>query len=358
MDDFFIASNCPAIKSNDPSSCLYLYIMESIDLGIVILGLKRQEIIFKNKFASELFQDTKDKLGYKALMTLLLPNYGDVSDDEIIGKTSTLWYKNRLLGYTPYMISEGFIWIIIRDITERSRLESIAEAVNSMENMSYIFSGIRHELGNPINSIKMTLSVLKTNLSHYSVNAVERFVDRAMTEISRVEFLLHALKNFSLFENPDIQSINIEEFITRFTSLVSSDLAQTGIKINHVTIPPADKISADPRLLHQVILNLITNASDALNNCENPQIMIRAEKKEGFVALTIEDNGIGMSDEEQTNLFKPFYTTKTHGTGLGLMIALKMVTLMKGNMEIKSYKDIGTKVTVFIPEGKYYDEKK
>ena len=173
----------------------------------------------------------------------------------------------------------------------------------------------------------------------------------------RPEFLLQALKNFSLFENPDIQNVHLEEFLTRFISLVSGDLGQTRIKINHLVVPPVDTISADPRLLHQVILNLITNASDALNHCENAQIMIRAEKKEGVVALTIEDNGIGMSEEEQTNLFKPFYTTKPRGTGLGLMIALKMVTLMKGNMEIKSYKDTGTKVTVFIPEGIHNEHK-
>ena len=357
MDDFFIASTCPIINNKEPGNCLYAYIMESIDLGVVILSLKRQEIIFRNKFASELFQDSEDKLGYKALLTLLLPNYKEVLDSDIIGKTNTLWYKNRLLGYTPYMISDDFIWVIIRDITERSRLESIAEAVNSMENTSYIFSGIRHELGNPINSIKMTLSVLKKNISHYSVSATEKFVDRAMTEISRVEFLLQALKSFSLFENPDIHNVNIENFLNSFIKLVTSDLRQTGIKISHVIIPPVNTISADPRLLHQVILNLTTNASDALSQCDNPQIIVRAEKRESFVAITVEDNGIGMTEEEQTNLFKPFYTTKARGTGLGLMIALKMVTLMKGHMEIKSYKDIGTKVTVFIPVGKNDEHK-
>jgi len=357
MDDFFIASTCPIISNKKPGNCLYAHIMESIDLGVVILSLKRQEIIFRNKFASELFQDSEDKLGYKALLTLLLPIYGEVPESDIIGKTNTLWYKNRLLGYTPYMISDDFIWVIIRDITERSRLESIAEAVNSMENTSYIFSGIRHELGNPINSIKMTLSVLKKNISHYSVSATEKFVDRAMTEISRVEFLLQALKSFSLFENPDIKNVNIEDFLNNFTKLVSGDFRQKGIKINHVIISPVNTISADPRLLHQVILNLTTNASDALNQCDNPQIIVRVEKKESFVALTVEDNGVGMTEEEQTNLFKPFWTTKERGTGLGLMIALKMVTLMKGHMEIKSYKDIGTKVTVFIPAGKNNENK-
>ncbi len=352
MNKFLIESNCPVINKKSPGNCLYAYIMETIDLGIVILGVKEKEIVFKNKFASDLFQDNDDNLGYKAFLTLLLSEYGKVPTNEVIGKAYTLWYKNRLLGYTPYMISDRFIWVIIRDITERRRLESIAEAVNSMENISYIFSGIRHELGNPINSIKMTLSVLKKNLNDYSKNAVEKFVDRAMTEISRVEFLLQALKSFSIFENPNIQNIALEEFLIRFISLVSNDLSQSRIKISKLIVPPVEKISADPRLLHQVMLNLITNASDALNNCENPNIFIRAEKKEGHVTITVEDNGIGMSEEEQTNLFKPFYTTKPQGTGLGLMITLKMVTLMKGNMEIKSFKDMGTKVTVFIPEGK------
>lgn len=352
MNKFLIESNCPVINKKSPGNCLYAYIMETIDLGIVILGVKEKEIVFKNKFASDLFQDNDDNLGYKAFLTLLLSEYGKVPTSEVIGKAYTLWYKNRLLGYTPYMISDRFIWVIIRDITERRRLESIAEAVNSMENISYIFSGIRHELGNPINSIKMTLSVLKKNLNDYSKNAVEKFVDRAMTEISRVEFLLQALKSFSIFENPNIQNIALGEFLTRFISLVSNDLSQSEIKISKLIVPPVEKISADPRLLHQVMLNLITNASDALNNCENPNIFIRAEKKEGHVTITVEDNGIGMSEEEQTNLFKPFYTTKPQGTGLGLMITLKMVTLMKGNMEIKSFKDVGTKVTVFIPEGK------
>ena len=355
MDNFSTGNNCPAIDNKNFGNCLYADIMETIDLGIVILSIKGQEIIFKNKFSSEIFHNDKDVLEYKGLLELLLSEHGKNKPSEVFGKNFTLRYKNRLLGYTAYMLSSNFIWIIIRDITERSRLESIAEAVNSMENISYIFSGIRHELGNPINSIKMTLSVLKKNLGEYSPTAVEKFVDRAMTEISRVEFLLQALKSFSIFENPDIQNIKLVDFLIRFISLVSNDLYQSGIKISKAIDPAVERVSADPRLLHQIILNLITNASDALENTDNPEIIIRAERKAGLVAITVEDNGCGMSEEAQTNLFKPFYTTKANGTGLGLMITLKMVTLLKGNMEIKSIKDAGTKATVVIPEGKTDD---
>ncbi len=353
MDNFSAANNCPVINDKNFGDCIYADIMESIDLGIIVLGIKKQEILFKNKFSTNIFQDSGGDLGYRALLTLLLPGFGKDPIPEVFGKSYTLWYKDQLLGYTAYMSSDRFIWIVVRDITEKRRLESIAEAVNSMENISYVFSGIRHELGNPINSIKMTLSVLKKNLNAYSTNAVEKFVDRAMTEISRVEYLLQALKSFSIFESPNIQNINLQDFLIRLISLVQSDLRESGIKISKVIDPVSEVIEADPRLLHQVMLNLITNASDALNNRENPEIIIRAKYIDNNnIGITVEDNGIGMSEEMQTNLFKPFYTTKSGGTGLGLMITLKMVTLMKGKMEIKSTRDVGTKVTVFFPEGK------
>jgi len=340
-----------AHPENDLENSLYASIMETIDLGIVILGVKTRELIFKNKFATEIFQQNQNLLEYRNLLSLLLTDYGNKPEKEIFGKNYTLRFKNRLLGYTPYMIADSFIWIIIRDITERIRLESIAEAVNSMDNISYVFSGIRHELGNPINSIKMTLSVLKRNLSEYSPETVEKYVDRVMTEISRVEFLLKALKSFSIFENPEIQDVQIDDFLTRFIALVRNDLHQSGIEISKAVDSNVITVSADPRLLHQVMLNLITNASDSLADIDRKKIHIRAIKQDGLIAIIVEDTGCGMTKEAQTNLFKPFYTTKTRGTGLGLMITLKMITLMKGNIEINSKKDKGTQVTIVIPEG-------
>jgi len=351
MHDAAIENFNMAHSENHLENSLYASIMETIDLGIVILDVKTRELIFKNKFAIEIFQQNQNLLDYRNLLSLLLTDYGSKPEKEIFGKNYTLRFKNRLLGYTPYMIADNFIWIIIRDITERSRLESIAEAVNSMDNISFVFSGIRHELGNPINSIKMTLSVLKRNLVEYSPETVEKYVDRAMTEISRVEFLLRALKSFSIFEKPEIQDIHIDDFLVRFIALVRNDLYQSGIEISKIVDSNVTSVRADPRLLHQVLLNLITNASDALEDQTNKKINVRVMKQDELVAIIVEDNGCGMSKEAQANLFKPFYTTKTRGTGLGLMITLKMVTLMKGNMEIKSTKDKGTSVTIVIPEG-------
>ena len=224
-----------------------------------------------------------------------------------------------------------------------------------MDNITHIFSSVRHELGNPINSIKMTLSVLKKNLERYSLDTIQQYLDRALTEISRVEYLLKSLKSFSMFENPVIQDVDLFEFMDLFQSLVAGVLGKSGIKIEVALSQEAKWVSADPRALQQVMLNLIANAVHALEGKGNPTIFINTQRKDDLIWIIVRDNGIGISYDDQQHLFKPFYTTKSHGTGLGLVITKKMLTQMNGRIGIESQEDVGTSVTISIPEGRHED---
>ncbi len=238
-----------------------------------------------------------------------------------------------------------------RDVTERIRLESVAEAVNTMNNFGYIFSGIRHEIGNPVNSIKTTLSVLKANLDKFSGETVEVYIDRALAEIARVEYLLKVLKNFNMFETLKFEDVGVESFISMFLSLVMDDFVKKGINIKCFIHPEARWVRADPRALQQVLLNLLSNAADALEEAEHPKIVIQAYKIQRQIKITIIDCGCGISEEEMNQIFKPFYTTKTSGTGLGLVLAKKMLAKMNGLIEVTSQKKAGTIIEVTLPEG-------
>jgi signal transduction histidine kinase len=346
---------CPAFEAPSFSACMYADILKNIDVGIIVLDIKEDQIAFQNREAMSIFEDTLDSIDYKTLSTLLLQGMSEGYISDGFKKSQTLHYKNRLFGYTVYQISDVYIGILIRDITENVRLQSIAEAVNAMENINYIFSGIRHELGNPINSIKMTLSVLKNNLDTYSPATIQEYVDRTLAEILRVEYLLKSLKSFSMFENPSIQDVNLPEFLDFFQSLVVGDLEKSGIKLNIKVSPEAKWVRADSRALQQVMLNLIANAADALENSDKPVITISAVKKDGLVWIDVEDNGVGIPSDDQKNLFKPFYTTKPHGTGLGLVIARKMLAKMNSRIGVISREGIGTTVTISIVEGRGED---
>jgi PAS domain S-box-containing protein len=239
---------------------------------------------------------------------------------------------------------------VVTDITEKLRLESIAEAVNTMDNIGFIFSGVRHEIGNPVNSIKMALSVLKQNLDSYSKEMIREYADRMLSEIVRMEYLLKAMKSFNLFETMDLIDVNMTTFMDNFLRLTSGDFAKKGIRIE-TDIAETLWAYIDPRALQQVLLNVMTNASDALDGRENARITVRVAKLGNMINIAVEDNGSGMSEEQVEDLFKPFYTTKEKGTGLGLVISKKMMTKMKGLIEVVSEKDKGTIVDLFVPEG-------
>lgn len=169
-----------------------------------------------------------------------------------------------------------------------------------------------------------------------------------MSEISKVDYLLSTLRNFNMYEKLDIRNINVCDFVEKFLFLIKEDFESKGIEISVWIEPGLNVICADPRALQQVLVNLFTNASDALPGRKNQKISIELFHAERGATIRIEDNG-GMTEEEQSKLFKPFYTTKAHGTGLGMVIVKKMLTAMDSTIEIRSRKDKGTVVEILLP---------
>lgn len=237
---------------------------------------------------------------------------------------------------------------IKRDVTEKLWLESIAQSVDTMNNIGYVFAGVRHEIGNPVNSVNMILEVLKSKLPHLEKPAIEGYVNRALSQLSRVGYLLRTLKAYNMYEKPQLQSIAMNEFLEQFLSVAREDFKMKGITITVSIDPDTPSCYADPRALQQILLNFLANAADALEGRENPTVAITVYRKGGMVRIRVQDNGCGMTEEEQKALFKPFYTTKPKGTGLGLVIVKKMLTMMKGTIEITSRKNSGTSVDVAV----------
>jgi PAS domain S-box-containing protein len=237
---------------------------------------------------------------------------------------------------------------VCRDITEKKRFESIIDSVDMMKNVGYIFAGIRHELGNPINSIKTSLSVLKKGINSYSQDSILIYVERALSEITRVEYLLKALKSFSMYENLKLERINLVFFMKKFSSLAKEDSEKKGIKLMLNYNSEEIFATIDQRAFHQVLLNIFSNSVDALEGRENPQIDIFLTLDEQTIKIEVVDNGIGLSESQKEKLFKPFHTFKPQGTGLGLVITRKLVTNMHASLEIESTYGVGTKVTIFL----------
>jgi C4-dicarboxylate-specific signal transduction histidine kinase len=210
---------------------------------------------------------------------------------------------------------------------------------------------VRHEIGNPINNAKIHLSVLQQKLDSLPMPRVREYVDRTLCEIGRVEQLLHTLKTFNLFETPVLEDVATGPLLELFRGLVREDLEGRGIALSTHILPGAERVRANARVLQHVLLNLTTNAADALKDRPQPRIDIMFSREDDRVRIRVSDNGSGMDTNHLANLFKPFHTTKRHGTGLGLVIVKKMLTTMKGTIDIASHEGSGTVVTIYLPGG-------
>ncbi len=332
---------CPITGAAPPHLDICGSILNNVRLGIVVLDKNSRTVLFQNRAARELCPGD--------IASVLLPLFEPTDPGDSDLPRRTLRLNDTIIGCSAYLVARDYLWVFMRDITDKARLEALAEAMNLAENTGFIFSSLRHELGNPVNSLKVTLTVLKRELESSSVSpqTVRDYVDRAMSDLARMEVLLSRMKSFSMFDAVQTESVDLPSFLEEFLGLVSLKITAKGIKVVCDSVPL--KVKADPRVLYQVLVNLIANAIDALKDRPDPKITITTTDCDDVVKISIGDNGCGIPASQQKYLFKPFYTTKAEGTGLGLVICRKLMAKMNSTLEIVSTEGAGTTVDMFIP---------
>ncbi len=332
--------------------CIFTDVLKDIDTGLIILDTSKKKVFFKNKHAVKILEPLRATQDYDGLSSLLCE---DLDNLQKPGRTRSrqtiIRYEHRVLGYTVYRIpgDTRYISIFIQDITDRHRLAAIDEAHEMMNNISSLFSGIRHEIGNPLNSIKMALTVLQNNLNKYSQEEIDVYFTRISGEISKMEALLKSFKNFSMFEIPKTSDVDLEIFFENLMQLLGADMRNKNVMVDTHLAADASRVIVDSRALQHVVMNLIANAIDAMADQEMPLLVVKSEGRENDILLSITDNGCGMSEDLVRDAFKPFFTTKPHGSGLGLVISKKMLAQMNCGIDLESEKNKGTTFTLTLP---------
>jgi signal transduction histidine kinase len=337
---------CPISKMPCTGNCIFSEIMETAGPGIVVFDLESRTVPYLNRSAAELFQRLEQPTDFASLAALLAPG-GDIDAAPHTHAPEPVAIRSRMVSYTLRR-SQTLAWALINDITDKMRLESIAEAVEMMNNIGFVFSALRHELGNPVNSLKTALSVLRANLDVYPRETVLDYLSRMSHEVGRVEVLLRSMKSFSMYERYDKTIVDVCAFLASFERLVREEASRRGIDLVF-TCQPSVRAYCDPRALQQVLLNLFANAADALAGRADAAVRIEASNADGLVYLRVIDNGPGVSEEQRKLLFKPFCTSKEQGTGLGLVISRKLLARMEGTIVLDSSPGEGATFTLTLP---------
>ncbi len=249
-----------------------------------------------------------------------------------------------------------------------------------MASLGILVAGVAHEINNPVNFINSSLSGIKNNLNYLadyiqlynkldckssevwseikkkekeaSLNDIlemfKRSIEIIEIGIQRTTKIVKSLRSFARSDENELSRYNIPENIDN-TLLILYNQYKNHIKVkkNYNDVP---SITCYPGQINQVIMNILTNAIHAIK--EKGAITISTENvDEQSIAIIIEDDGEGISNEELSHIFDPFYTTKAvgKGTGLGLSISYNIIKEHKGEIQVKSTKEKGSCFKIVLP---------
>lgn len=329
--------------------CVSALIVESAGFAVVVLNLECRSVTFSNRAARELCARIGCAIEYETLASLLAPPDGDIGRLESPFRPEPFKVGSRLIGFSLYR-SRSVAWVFAQDLTDEARLVAVAGAVEMMNNIGMLFSALRHELGNPVNSLKAALSVLSGNIDVYSRDAVVEYLERMTYEVGRIEGLLKSMKSFSMYESLEQKTFDVGSVVGELLRLTRDEAERNGIEVT--VAQEGDVLGVgDPRALLQVLLNILANATDAVLGRESPAVRFAISRSGDLAVIRVTDNGPGISHEQRAHLFRPFFTSKEHGTGLGLVISRKLMAKMGGTIDIASLFGLGAEVTITLPAG-------
>jgi len=246
------------------------------------------------------------------------------------------------------------------DVTERTRAEEalgVAQddlaRINRVTTMGELAASLAHELGQPISgaltnadTCLLRLGREKPDLdgTRAGLNRIVRDAQRAAEILGRIraQFQKGALKRGII----DLNEVNLETI-----ALLRDEAMRYGISVRTELAPDLPQIVGDRVQLQQVAMNLLVNSIDAMKNIDGRrEILVRAERaKDEQVLLSISDTGVGFSPQLAQRIFEPFYTTKTHGTGMGLRICRSIIESHGGHLWAVSTPGQGATFHVSLP---------
>lgn len=212
-----------------------------------------------------------------------------------------------------------------------------------MAALGKISAGMSHEIDNPLGIIIGHCELILDELP--SDSPIRKDVEVIIKEAMRIKRIIRGLLDFARSKESKIKELNLSDFLKNI--LENFSIQKIFKKIN-IEFEPKDLIVlADEEKLHQVIVNVILNAVQAMPN--GGKLTVEMDRENGNGVIKIRDNGVGIPEEIQNKVFDLFFSTKKDGTGIGLAISKNFVEEMEGEIQLISQENMGTTVIIKLP---------
>lgn len=332
----------------------------SIDINGIIQGINKKACFLfsiprncDNEPLSKYLSETETG---KIILELIKENDSDtklLKDDD----------NKRILQINIFPLGESgrIIGTLIKafDITQTYENSQKLKRAEQLASLTTLAAGVAHEIKNPLGSISIYIQliekIIKKNIDNSSqcFSELKDYCAIIKEEIGRLEDTINSF----LFSVRKLE-LNLEE--TNINSLILStiDFLKYEIENNNINMEikfDRDNLimRIDERYIKQSLINIIQNAIDSIleksGKNYKKEIQIKLKTVDNFALITIKDNGIGIKEETLPKIFEPYFTTKRHGTGLGLTNVARIIEAHNGNINIESEYGKGTKVIIKLP---------
>jgi signal transduction histidine kinase len=239
--------------------------------------------------------------------------------------------------------------------------QNVNEALDETEANAWrkLLSVLTHEIMNsvaPISSLaetlkhRLVLTSKEVNIDSLSFEDLELGIETIKRRSEGLLKFAETYRNLNKINSLSLEKLPISELFANLHQLMQPTFEQKGIELEIILRDPATPILADPSLLEQVLINLIVNAIEAVKDHPTPRIVLSAEQTlSKKIIIKVADNGHGMAEEVLDKIFIPFFSTKKHGSGIGLSLCKQIMMLHKGTIQVHSKVGQGTAFMLQFP---------
>ena len=325
--------------------------LRSIGDGVISTD-PEDRVLIVNRMAERITGWTQPEAAGKPLGEVFRPE-GDVLVDRN-------GFRHRIEAGTSPVLDEsgrrvGTV-LVFRDVTEKAQTEAAMINAQKLESLGVLAGGIAHEIRNPLSSINISISSIErtcgasTGLDTETKEKVGRILEQMKSAAAKMGLVVQRVMDYSKPFPPRKESVDLNGVIEEAIRLSLSTLRKREIAVLKDLAPDLAACRVDAQMIEQVLVNLITNACQAMEGSEGPKLLeIASAVQDGRIVLRVSDSGPGVPPSLREKVFDPFFTTRKEGSGIGLSFSHRIVSDHGGSLRVDASRWGGAEFRIDLP---------
>ncbi|MFP4528661.1 MAG: two-component system sensor histidine kinase NtrB [Candidatus Kapaibacterium sp.] len=317
-------------------------VLDANEYSAVLLGIPREEVI-----GTSLPQ-------FRRIFKLLKKTNSPVVLSEL--SLDTPEHPHQMVEVSArFMEYEGqkLIQAIARDVSEQRELTDKLVFADKLVMLGQMSASVSHEIRNPLAAVNLNLQILQRNIPETAKEF--SYIKLALEGAERISRTVERTLNYSSPSLPDIHAVSLNNIVQAALNMLKGWIKRKEIKIDLQFDKDLPRVAIDGKQIQQVFMNLIRNAVDSITTRGTVTIKSYTESfarrgaERRYAVVAVCDDGCGISPEDLTKIFNPFFTRKSDGTGLGLPITQRILHYHNGIIDVESNLGEGTTFYVKLP---------